>query len=363
MQRIFLPVIVLIIYSITLSSCQSESSENTLQKKQQDSVSVFSLNKVTIDKAISFPGELVPFERTEVFAKVSGYVSAIKVDMGDFVRAGQVVAILEAPEMLASYAQANAEVQTAKARFAGSQDAYNRIISASKVEGTIAIGEKEKIKNQMWADSSVLEAAKARLNAYTQLKDYLVIKAPFSGIVTQRNVDVGTLVGTSNSKPMLIIENTHKLRLRLPVPEAYISATPDNASTDFTVDAYPGVHFKAQLTRKSETLNLQNRTETWEFIYNNMDKKLKPGMFANATIQFKRSNPSFVVPSSAIVTTQEKRFVIRIINSKAQWVDVRNGFSFGDRIEIFGDLTEGDMIVARGNDEIKPEQEIKLIKK
>ncbi len=196
------------------------------------------------------------------------------------------------------------------------------------------------------------------MSAHAQLKDYLTITAPFSGVITQRNVDPGTLVGAANSKPMLVLENNSKLRLRLPVPEAYIAATPENEKVGFTIDTYPGVYFDALLSRKAGALNLVNRTETWEFVYNNAEKKLKSGMFANCKISFKRSMPSYVVPSTAIVTNQEKRFVIRIVNSKAEWVDVRNGFAFNDTTEVFGNLVEGDTIVLRGTDEMKPGKQI-----
>ncbi|MGR9922027.1 hypothetical protein ACUOHO_26965, partial [Escherichia coli] len=93
---------------------------------------------------------------------------------------------------------------------------------------------------------------------------------------------------------------------RLSIPEAYIATTPENAKVSFTVDAYPGVSFEAFLSRKAGAVNATNRTEAWEFIYNNSDKKLKSGMFANCQISFKRSLPSFVVPATAIITNQEK---------------------------------------------------------
>lgn len=208
------------------------------------------------------------------------------------------------------------------------------------------------------ADSSSVEAAKSKLNAYAQLKDYLIIHAPFSGVVAQRNIDAGTLVGTGNTKPMLVIENNNSLRLRIPVPEAYTSANADSSSVHFTVDAYPGVQFEAKLSRKAGGLNLTNRTQTWEFLYSNTGNKLKSGMFANASIKFGRAAPSFIVPSTAVVTNQEKRFVIRLKNGKAEWVDVHNGIAVDTRAEIFGKLSEGDTLLVRGTDEIKPGKEL-----
>ena len=333
--------------------CKEENQKQQVKKPAVDSVLVFTLQKESVNKQITFPAELIPFERAEIFPKVSGYVGSLKVDIGDQVRKGQVLSVLEAPEMTATYAQANADVQTARSRYLGSLDAYKRIVNASKVEGTIAAGELEKVKSQMMADSASLQAVRSKSNAYSQLKDYLIIRSPFSGIITQRNVDPGTLVGTNPARPMLVVENTSKLRLRIPVPEAYTAATTETATVDFTVDAQPGITYKASLSRKAGSINLTNRTETWEFIYPNTGNQLKSGMFANAYLKLGRKEPSFLVPSSAVATNLEKRFVIRLKDGKSEWVDVRIGISMGDKVEIFGDLNERDILLIRATDEIK----------
>jgi membrane fusion protein (multidrug efflux system) len=351
-------IIVVVIFG---PGCKNNVTKGHAQTVKTDSAAAFILQKKSFNKKISFPGELLPLERAEIFAKIPGYLNSIKVDIGDAVKKGQVIAILDAPEMIANYSQANSDVQTAKSRYIESLDAYKRISNAAKVDGTVAAGELERIKNQMMADSAGLEALKSKLIAYAQLEDYLIIRAPFSGVVTQRNFDPGTLVGTGNTKPVFVIENGDILRLRLPVPEAYTSANPNGSSVSFTVDAYPGLVYDARLSRKAGALNLTNRTETWEFIYLNKDNQLKSGMFANATINFSRTAPSFVVPPAAIVTNLERRFIIRLKNGKTEWVDVHIGIVLDDKTEIFGNLSEGDTILVRGTDEIK--QDKKLIPK
>ena len=206
----------------------------------------------------------------------------------------------------------------------------------------------------MLADSSTVEAAKSRLHVGAQLKDYLTIIAPFNGIVTQRNVDLGTLTGSGNSKPLLVVEDVSSLRLRLPIPETYSAAIPDTSVIEFSVEAAPGKIFTATLSRKSGSINLSNRTETWEYIYLNNEDHLKSGMFANASLKMGRGELSFLVPAAAIVTNLERRFVIRLTDGKAEWIDVKNGFSQNDKIEIFGSLHEGDLLLSAASDEIKP---------
>ena len=343
----------ILVASVLFNACTSDNKEQQTKPVAQDSTTVFILQKQEVNKKFSFPSELTPLERAEIFAKVSGYIKTVKVDIGDKVQQGQVLAIIEAPEMLSNYAQASADVQFANSKYIASLDAFTRIENAAKVNGTVATGELEKSRNQMLADKAAHEATKAKLNAYAQLKDYLTIRSPFSGIIVQRNADIGTLVGTANNKPILVIENTATLRLKVPVQEAYTTALPDSSFISFTVDAQPDKKYFAKLSRKTGAINKDNRTETWEFIYNNSKQELKSGMYANATMKLGRSGTSFVVAPSAIATTLEKRFVIRLKNGKTEWIDVRNGMNTGDKIEIFGNLNEGDTLLLKATDEIK----------
>ncbi len=148
-------ILPVICFAVLLASgCKSSNSKIEQPQAKSDSATVFTLKKESFDKSLSFPGELIPYERAEIFAKVSGYVNTLKADIGDVVQKGQVLVVLDAPEMIANYAQASADVQTAKAKYSGSLDAYNRILHADKVPGTVATGEIEKLKSQMEADSS-----------------------------------------------------------------------------------------------------------------------------------------------------------------------------------------------------------------
>lgn len=335
-------------------SCAQTGKKKEMQSTATDSVAVFTLKKSPVLKKLAFPAELIPIEKAEIYSKVTGYIRELKADIGDPVKKGEILAILDAPELISNYAQVNADAQSAYSKNLISTDRYKRFLNASKVAGTIAAGELESAKNQMLADSSAYEAAKSKLNANSQLKDYLIIRSPFNGIITQRNADRGTLIGSNTSKPLFIVEDVSVLRLRIPVPEMYTSAISDTSAVEFLVDATPGKIYKATLSRKSGTISLLNRTETWEFTVQNRERNLKPGMFANATIRLGREELSFLVPSSAVATNLEKKFVVRLRNGKAEWVDVKSGFNQNDKIEIFGEIREGDILLIGATDEIKP---------
>ena len=151
-----------------------------------------------------------------------------------------------------------------------------------------------------------------------------------------------------------MVEDLSVLRLRLPIPESYSAAIPDTSLIGFSVEATPGTIYNAKLSRKSGAINLVNRTETWEYIFQNKDNHLKSGMFANASLKLGREELSFMVPASAIVTNLERKFVIRLREGKCEWIDIKSGFNQIDKIEIFGALNEGDLLLSNASDEVKP---------
>ncbi len=319
-----------------------------------DTIPVFILQDTRISKEIELPAELLPFEQAQLFSRVQGYVKEMKVDLGDKVRRGQTLVLIEAPELRTKYAEFQSSLQAAKAKYMSSEDVFERLQKASqaKTAGIVAPVDLERSRNQLMADSASFEASKKLAQSYEEVAGFLVLKAPFNGVVTARNADRGTLVG--NDQTILTVQNNRTLRLRVAVPELYSAANTSNKETVFRVDAYPEKLFKASLSRKSESIDPQTRTEQWEYTYDNKGNELKAGSFAYVKLSLQRSGNSFVVPPAAIVTNQERKFVIRVSNGKAEWVDVRQGMSTDKGIEIFGDIKNGDTLVSRATDERKP---------
>jgi RND family efflux transporter MFP subunit len=235
-----------------------------------------------------------------------------------------------------------------------SADAYQRLSKAAqaKTPGIVAPVDLERSKNQYLADSASYEAARQLAQSYKEMAGYLVLQAPFDGVVTSRKADRGALVG--NNQAVFTLQNNKKLRLRVAVPELYVAAATLSKKTSFRVDAYPDKLFVAELTRKSESIDPQTRTELWEYVFDNSRMELKSGSFAYVKISLQRNAGSMVVPPTAIVTNQERRFVIKVKEGKAVWVDVRQGMSTDKGTEIFGDLRDGDTLVMRATDERKP---------
>src|SRR5258708_1144742 len=318
-----------------------------------DTVKVFLLGADSVKKSISLPGELSPLENVQIRAKGQGYVRKLNVDIGSKVRKGQILAVLDAPEVDTRVVEMNQRVEAAKAKYQSSKDYFDRIDKASHADGVVAPSEWQRTKNQMLGDSAEYHAALLSAASLRQTGDYLTIVAPFSGTISKRNIVVGSFVGNTGDAPLLELEDNSVLRLQGAVPEAYSSAQLTGNTGELTTRSLPDKKFKAMLKRKSGIIDAGTRTEVWEFEVPNSTGELKAGGYADVRMMFLRSKPSFVVPASAMVTTLEKRFVIRVEQGMTRWVDVRPGFNMGDRTEVFGDLKAGDTLVVKGNEELK----------
>ncbi|SEW45689.1 RND family efflux transporter, MFP subunit [Chitinophaga sp. YR573] len=339
---------------LMLAACNNSRERTNDTTAAQDTVPVFILQQDTLKKIVELPAELVPYENAELFAKVQGFVREMKVDLGDHVRKGQTLAVIEAPEINSRFAESEATYQSAKAKWMSGKDNYERLYRASKAKtpGIVAPVDLERSRNQMLADSATYVAAGKQSEAYKEVSGYLYIKAPFDGVITARKADPGALVGTNAM--LLTIQNNRILRLRAAVPEIYVSAANTSKNIDFRVDAYPTQRFQAKLARKSETIDPATRTELWEFEVDNTHHELKAGAFAYIKIGIERNALSFMVPASTIATTQERKFVIRLKEGKAEWVDVRQGITNDTGIEVFGELRQGDTLLVKATDERKP---------
>jgi membrane fusion protein (multidrug efflux system) len=327
-----------------------------------------------LEKTITIPGDLTPYQGVNLHAKVSGFVQSVAVDRGSWVKRGQALARLSAPELRAQRAEAEAKVQAVRAQQAeaqskmvSAQSTYDRLKAASRTPGVVAgndveIAERtfEALRSQVEALKSSGAASEAALKAVTELEAYLQIDAPFDGVITERNVHPGSLVSQS-SGPMLRIEQITRLRLTVPVPEAYVGAILKGTRVDFKVSAFPDRTFQGVIARPSHSLDLKTRSMQVELDVMNAKPVLAPGMFAEVQWPVSRAQATLFVPTTAVVRTSERQFVVRVRNGVAEWVDVRRGQVNGNVIEVFGDLREGDVVVRRGNDEIRPGTKVTAI--
>jgi len=368
-------ILALIVTNYWCTSCGSNTNSSAKAQASAPTAPTVEVTKVASKKlsiTTRLPGELQAYEAVAVFPKVTAYVDSISVDRGTHVKFGQLMARLVAPEVAAQRAEAQSKLQAAEAqreeadaKLASDQSTYDRLKSASATPGVVAGNDLEVAQRAADADRARLEAmrgsaeaAKSALKSVTEIEGYLQVRAPFDGIVTERNVHPGSLVGPATSSsgatmPMLRVEKTARLRLVVPVPEKYATGINVGSKVEYSVPAFPSRTFAGTIARVAHSVDVKTRTMPVELDVNNSDGRLSSGMFPEVLWPVRRTEPTLFVPTSAVARTTEATFVIRIRGGNTEWVNVQTGELDGKSIEVFGGLHEGDEVAVRGTDELR----------
>ena len=364
------------IFTLMLIGCsssaveQSQTNEGTGAGSAQQVVTA-SVESQKLDSTLSLPAQIVPYEAVDLYPKVTGFIETILVDRGSRVKAGEVIARLSAPELVAQHSQAEAGLHTAEAqlaaaqaKFASDHGTYLHLTAAAQTPGVVAGNDLQVAEQTAAADNAQLEAAsntvqaaRESLRSVAQLETYLEIRAPFDGIVVQRNLHPGALVGPasgqSGTQPIVQIESVSRLRVVVPVPEAYVAGVREGQQVAFNVPAYPGRTYRAPIARISHDINQNTRTMQVELDLRNADAQITPGTFANVEWPIHRSYATLFVPSSAVTSDQQRTFIIRVNQGKAEWVDVKTGVTVNGKTEVFGGLQLGEVVMANATDSIR----------
>jgi len=196
-------------------------------------------------------------------------------------------------------------------------------------------------------------AAQQATQAQKDMEAYLRIAAPFDGVVTDRLVHPGALVGPSADPVLLVVQQVSQLRLVVPVPEEDVGGIVRGANAPFRVPAYPERVYSGVVARIAHVLDQKTRSMAVELDVFNRDGSLSPGMYPTVSWPVRRARPALFVPATSVVTTTERTFVVRDKKGHAEWVDVKKGAMEGDLCEVIGVLRPGDLVVRRATDELR----------
>lgn len=369
--------LVLLPASLGCTSCGKNPGSTTSAAGQTPlEVNVTTVKSQKLSTTEHLPAELLPYEAVDIYAKETGFVKSISVDRGSRVRQGELIAVLEAPELTAQRSQANAAYQSAEAqlaagqaKLAADQATFQRMSAAAKVPGVVAVNDLEIAQRTAESDGAnvtalqkTADAARENLRTVEQLESYLNITAPFDGQVTTRYVHPGTLVGPAGGAGAMTaivrIETTTRHRLVVPVPENDVAGVPLGTAVSFTVPSFPGRTFRAPIARISHEVDVKTRTMPVELDVKDPSAELVPGMFSQVEWPVHRTYPTLFVPASAVASDLQHTFVIRIRHNRTEWVDVTTAARADSLIEVFGDLQEGDEVAIHGTDQLRPGTEV-----
>jgi len=371
--------------------CGRSHSSTTASADPLPRAAVVKVRRAPLSNTLSIAGEFLPYQEVELHAKVAGYIRNINVDIGDPVRTGQVLAVLEIPELSAELEGANAgvrhsqeeigraqnEVTRAEADHTALHAAATRLRQASETRpGLIAEQELddatardrsaeaqvEAAKSALLAARQQLEVSRADQQHYAALSEYSRITAPFDGVVTWRYADTGSLIqaGTSNisSQPVVKLSQVNILRLRIPVPESLAASVRDGEPADIRVKA-TDEHISGKVIRSTDALDRSTRTMQVEVDVANRDYKLTPGMYADVSLRVQNDPNALTLPQQAINRGADKTTVL-LVNSQnhVEEREIHTGIDGSNRIQILAGLNEGDRVIVGNLGEYRSGQQV-----
>ncbi|MBE9583785.1 efflux RND transporter periplasmic adaptor subunit [Mucilaginibacter sp. JRF] len=359
-----LNIISFLAFSVAVQSCASHATEEKKEGATEEAATqeIVSLKKGVLNSSFSVPGELVAYQQVDLYAKVSSFIKKLYVDIGSEVKAGQLLAVMEAPEYNSQLSGAQSRLRSQEAVYQASKATYERLLETSKTPGTVSPNELDLALAKQNSDLAQLESAKAAYREVGDNRNYLQIRAPFDGVITARNVSAGAYVGPSgkgSELPVFTLQEQGKLRLAISVPESYTGALAGKSEVSFTIKAFPGETFTAKVSRLSGALDARLRAQRTEMDVINKDKKLLPGMVAEVHVPL-NGTEAFIVPTKAVLNSTKGVYVIRVSGGKAYWVPVETGREANDQTEVFGSLNAGDNIIKTASEELRDSSEVKI---
>ncbi|HEV2194683.1 MAG TPA: efflux RND transporter periplasmic adaptor subunit [Candidatus Acidoferrum sp.] len=370
-----------------LVSCSSDAAKTEPDSAAAPTVAAAKVRRADLTRALAVTAEFRPYQEIEVHAKVAGYVKRIYVDVGDHIKAGQLIAILEIPELQdevqtaeASVSKSQEEIRRAQADLERAQSAhevahvaYSRLADVSKTRpGLVAQQEIDDALGRDRVAEAQVATAKASLSAAEQqlrvaqadrekvrtLFAYAQIKAPFAGVVTKRYADTGSMIQTgissqTQSMPLVTLAQENLLRLVIPVPESAVSKIRSGSPVEVSVSTL-GKKFQGKVARFADQVDMATRTMHTEVDVPNPTGELVPGMYANASLVLNDERSALSVPVQALTRTEDNVSVLLIDKqNKLEERIVRIGIETADQVEILSGLNENDLVVVGSRSQLQ----------
>jgi RND family efflux transporter MFP subunit len=328
---------------------QRNEQKDFVQRTTQIAVNVATAQRDSKPKELILPGTIQAFYQTTIFPRSNGYVKSWKVDIGDNVQAGQLLAEISTPEVDQQLAQARAQEEIAKV----TADRWRDLVQKNVVS-----------KQEYDQNEKAYEAAKANLQQLEKIQGFQQILAPFAGKIAARNIDVGTLVtaGTGNSgTPLFSLVQSDVLRVYVFVPQDNAAQVREGLKAKILLQEFPGHEFDGTVTRTAGAIDPTSRTMQVEVQVPNHDGTLYAGMYGQVKFLLSDDNAPIVVPANAFVfRTQGPQVVTVTVDNRIHWQKISVGRDFGTQIEVLDGLKEGTRVVMNPTDDLDEDIEVQV---
>ena len=312
---------------------------------------------------VDLPGNVQAFNDTPIYARTSGYLKKWYVDIGTHVHQGELMAEIETPEMDQQLQQAQSDLKTSQANLdmaAITSKRWQNLLAKHAVSKQ----ETDQAMSDLAARQSAVAASEANVRRLQQLQSFERVIAPFDGIVTARNIDIGSLIeagANSGPKELFHLAALNRLRVYIAVPEAYSSAVTNGAKVTLTEVDHPEENFNGVLTRNSNAFDPMSRTLTAEADVDNSKGRLLPGAYVFVHFQLAGNTHSVTLPSNALLFRSEGLRVAVVSNDKIVLTPVTIGHDYGNMVEITSGLSPKDAVVLDPPDSLAAGQAVKAV--
>jgi RND family efflux transporter MFP subunit len=358
-------VLLVIVFGILARSKSEHSLEKETAVAAIPSVNVIYPAASTLSSEIALPGNTQAYTDTPIYSRTSGYLKNWYFDIGAHVRKGQLMAQIETPEVDQQLQVAQADLKSTQANLDLANVTSNRYQNLLKTN-SVSKQETDVAMSDASAKEAAVDAAMATVRRLEQLQSFEKVYAPFDGIVTVRNVDIGALIqaGENTSpKELFHLAAIGKIRVFVSVPEAYSSAVKNGGKATLTLDEYPGRSFEGTITRNSSAIDQSTRTLNVEVDIDNPKGELLPGAYVFVHFKVPEHAATVMIPSNTLLFRAEGLRVGVVRDGKAQLVPVRIGKDAGANVEISSGLTKDDAVILNPSDSLASGQEVQIANK
>jgi membrane fusion protein, multidrug efflux system len=296
-------------------------------------VQIAHLTKGPITRSITLPAQVLPQQQATLYAKVSGYLQSIRVDKGDHVKAGAVLAHVEVPELQSSRAKQQAELRTAEAEYGRLQESLQR------APDLVVPQMVDQARGRMEISRASLEQSETMLR-------YATLTAPFAGVITQRMVDPGALIQAGT--PVVTLMDFSRVRLQVAVPELEASRVAVGQPVSVSTENLPGAQLEGKVSRFAYALDTSSRTMLAEVTLENPRLELRPGMLVTAKLGIERRDEAMLIPADALVLEKTNAFVYVIQGDKVAKRAIKVGFQDGKNVEVIEGVNPGEPLARVG---------------
>jgi RND family efflux transporter MFP subunit len=325
------------------------------------SVAVVKVTREDLAREITIPAEFRPYTEVELHAKVSGYLQQMNVDFGDRVKAGQLLATIEIPELKDELDNAVATEKKTEADYRNAHLAYSRLTAVNQDHpNLVAQQDLDTAESRDSDTSAAIAAAKAEVEKYQTLLDYTKITAPFDGVVTRRYTDPGSMIqaGTaSQALPLLRLSDNYHLRLDFPVSVDYVQNIHIGDPVDVQIESLGGKTFTGKISRFTDRVDETTRTMTAEMEVANSKLELIPGMYATVVLKANQRPHAVAIPTEAVSAGKSTVLVVNA-NNEVEQRTITLGMETPTKYEVLSGVKEGDLVLIGNTSQLKPGEKV-----